>query len=87
MWSVGEFITYLKGGTVTEAGGAELAFTTSGGTLAGVTFDNNLDLASLNGAYATITGGLTLAAGGCDCCRCGPGLCEGRREESKVEPE
>jgi hypothetical protein len=52
----------LKGGTVTEAGGAELAFTTSGGTLAGVTFNNDLDLASVYGANATVTGGLTLHA-------------------------
>ena len=45
---------------MTETGGAELTFTNSGGTLAGVTFNNNLDLASVNGANATITGGLTL---------------------------
>ena len=51
----------ITGGTVTEAGGAELTFTNSGGTLAGVTFDNDLDLASLYGANATVTGGLTLA--------------------------
>ena len=50
----------INGGTVSEAGGAELAFTTSGGTLAGVSFDNNLDLASVNDANATVTGGLTL---------------------------
>ena len=50
----------ISGGTVTEAAGAELAFTTSGGTLAGVTFDNNLDLTSVSDANATVTGGLTL---------------------------
>ena len=50
----------ISGGTVTETGGAELTFTNSSGTLAGVTFDNNLDLASVNDANATITGGLTL---------------------------
>ncbi len=53
----------IKGGTVTEAGGAELAFTNYGGTLAGVTFDNDLDLASVIGGSATVTGGLTLAGG------------------------
>ncbi len=50
----------ISGGTVTEAGGAELVFTNYGGTLAGVTFDNDLDLASVNDANATITDGLTL---------------------------
>ncbi|MGO9468528.1 MAG: malectin domain-containing carbohydrate-binding protein, partial [Isosphaeraceae bacterium] len=50
----------ISGGTVSEAGGAELTFTTSGGTLAAVTFDNNLDLTSVNDANATITDGLTL---------------------------
>ena len=53
----------FTGGTVTEAGGAELTFTSSGGTLAGVTFDNDLDLATDNDANATVTGGLTLADG------------------------
>ena len=50
----------ITGGTVTEAGGAELIFTNYGGTLDGVTFDNDLDLASVYGANATITDGLTL---------------------------
>jgi RHS repeat-associated protein len=50
----------ISGGTVTEADGAELTFTNSGGTLAGVTFDNNLDVANHDVAYATVTGGLTL---------------------------
>src|SRR6516165_2114412 len=34
----------LLGGTVTEADGAELTFTSSGGMLNGVTFNNDLDL-------------------------------------------
>lgn len=50
----------ITGGTVTEAAGAELTFTGSNGTLAGVTFNNNLDLASVYGADVTVTGGLTL---------------------------
>ena len=50
----------ITGGTVTEAGGGELTFTSSGGTLSGVTFDDDLDLASINVANATVTGGLTL---------------------------
>ena len=48
----------IDGGTVTEADGAELTFTNSG-TLNGVAFDNNLDLATTTAAV-TITGGLTL---------------------------
>src|SRR5207237_4876350 len=38
----------LKNGTLTEAGGARLIFTNSGGTLDGVTASNDLDLASVN---------------------------------------
>jgi hypothetical protein len=49
----------LLGGTVTEAGG-ELTFTHFGGTLNGVTFNNDLDLAADFGAHATVTNGLTL---------------------------
>ena len=48
----------LLGGTVTEADGAELIFTNSGGTLNGVTFNNDLDLT--NNASATVSNGLTL---------------------------
>ena len=48
----------IDGGTVTEADGAELTFTNRG-TLNGVAFDNNLDLATTTAAV-TITGGLTL---------------------------
>src|SRR5262249_35706328 len=48
----------LLGGTVTEADGAELTFTNSGGTLNGVTFNNDLDLT--NNARATVSNGLTL---------------------------
>ena len=53
----------IGGGTVTGRAAASTAFTTSGGTLAGVTFDNNLDLASVSDANATVTSGLTLAGG------------------------
>jgi hypothetical protein len=48
----------LLGGTVTEADGAELTFTNGGGTLNGVTFNNDLDLT--NNASATVSNGLTL---------------------------
>ena len=48
----------INGGTVTEADGAELMFTNSG-TLNGVAFDNNLDLAT-NSVAVAIDGGLTL---------------------------
>lgn len=50
----------LKNGTLTESGGAELAFTSSGGTLDGVTADNNLDLSANNGANVNVVDGLTL---------------------------
>ena len=50
----------LKGGTLSESGGAELVFTTSGGTLDGVTAASDLDLASNNGANAYVKDGLTL---------------------------
>ena len=50
----------LEGGTLSESGGAELVFTSSGGTLDGVTTDSDLDLASNAYAYATIKDGLTL---------------------------
>jgi hypothetical protein len=51
----------ITGGTVTEAGGAKLIFTNSGGTLNGVTFNNDLDLATVDGAVATVLNGLTLS--------------------------
>ena len=51
----------IIGGTYSASDGAELVFTIKGGTLEGVTADSNLDLASINGAAATIEDGLTLA--------------------------
>ena len=50
----------LLGGTLSESGGAELVFTSSGGTLDGVTTGSNLDLASNAYAYAFVKDGLTL---------------------------
>jgi hypothetical protein len=50
----------LRGGTYSASGGAELVFTSQGGTLDGVTAASDLDLASESGASATITDGLTL---------------------------
>ena len=50
----------LKGGTLSESGGAELVFTSSGGTLDGVTTESDLDLASNAYAYAFVQDGLTL---------------------------
>jgi fibronectin-binding autotransporter adhesin len=50
----------IMGGTVTEAGGAKLIFTSSGGTLDGVTFSGDLDLATNNNAQASVRNGLTL---------------------------
>ena len=49
----------INGGTVTESGGSELVVTSSGGTLNGVTVNGPLDLTA-NGAYATVTDGLTM---------------------------
>ena len=51
----------VQGGTLSESGGAELVFTNYGGTLNGVTAASNLDLASINGAYAYVQNGLTLS--------------------------
>ena len=50
----------LKGGTLSQTGGAELVFTSSGGTLDEVTTGSDLDLASHLYAYATVKNGLTL---------------------------
>jgi hypothetical protein len=50
----------LKNGTYSAADGAELFFTSRGGTLDGVTANSDLDLASNSGAAATIKDGLTL---------------------------
>ena len=50
----------IEGGTLSESGGAELVFTSSGGTLDGVTTDSNLDLASNSNAHAYVLDGLTL---------------------------
>ena len=50
----------LLGGTLSEADGAGLAFTSSGGTLDGVTAAGNLDLASNSYSYAYVADGLTL---------------------------
>ena len=49
-----------RGGTISESGGAELVFTSSGGTLDGVTANADLDLASNNSANVHIVNGLTL---------------------------
>ena len=49
----------ISGGTVSESGGAELAITSSGGALNGVTVNGPLDLTA-NNANATVTNGLTL---------------------------
>ncbi len=51
----------LASGTLTDAGSAELVFTSSGGTLDGVTAASDLDLASNNGAFAYVKDGLTLS--------------------------
>ena len=50
----------LSGGRYIAADGAGLVFTTSGGTLDGVTLDSDIDLASPGGARAMVTNGLTL---------------------------
>ena len=50
----------LKNGTLTEAGGAALVFTASGGTLDGVTANGDLDLTQNNGAFAFVQNGLVL---------------------------
>ena len=50
----------IRGGAVSESGGAELVFTSSGGTLDGVTANSDLDLASNNNANVHIVDGLTL---------------------------
>jgi hypothetical protein len=50
----------ISGGAVSETAGAELLFTNFGGTLSGVTFNNDLDLTTINNANATVTNGLTL---------------------------
>ena len=53
----------LKNGTYSASGGAELTFLGSNSsTLDGVTANSDLDFAS-NGAYVTVTNGLTLAGG------------------------
>ena len=51
----------LTGGTLSESGGAELVFTSSGVTLDGVTADSDLDLATNNNANVHIVDGLTLS--------------------------
>jgi hypothetical protein len=51
----------LKGGTYTATGGAELVFTTSGGTLDTVTAAGDLDLSQGPGVVATVVNGLTLS--------------------------
>jgi hypothetical protein len=50
----------IMGGTVSEAGGAALICTSSGGTLDTVTFNGDLDLATLNNAQASVKTSLTL---------------------------
>ena len=52
----------IRGGTVTASNGAELVFTSSAGTLDGVTAASDLDLASNNDANVQIVDGLTLNA-------------------------
>ena len=49
----------LQGGNYVSSGGAELVFTSSGGTLDGVTANADLNLAS---GYAYVTNGLVLNA-------------------------
>ena len=49
----------ILGGTLSESGGAELLFTSSGGTLNGVTVAGNMDLATKS-STVYIVGGLTL---------------------------
>src|SRR5207244_3611052 len=49
----------LKGGTYSATGGAALIFTTSGGTLDGITAASDLNLAQ-PGAQVTVQHGLTL---------------------------
>ena len=50
----------IRNGIVTEADGAELLFTSSGGVLDGVTADSDLDLATNYAAYVHLVNGLTL---------------------------
>ena len=50
----------VKGGTLKEADGERLIFTTSGGTLDGVTAANDLDFATNSGTYVHVINGLTL---------------------------
>src|SRR5439155_838892 len=50
----------IKGGHYTGSGAGRLVFTSSGGTLDGVTADSDLDLASNNGAGVHIVNGLVL---------------------------
>ena len=50
----------IEGGTYTASGGVELVFTSSSGTLNGVTADSDLDLATNYGAYVYLVNGLTL---------------------------
>jgi hypothetical protein len=50
----------LRGGTYSASGGAELVFTTQGGTLDGITAASNLDLATNDGATVYVSHGLTL---------------------------
>jgi len=54
----------VQGGIVSESGGAELFFTSSGGSLSGVTFNGNMDLTHGRGEvasdYADIENDLTL---------------------------
>ena len=52
----------VQGGSYRASGEARLVFTTSGGTLDGLTAERDLDLATTSG-YATVTNGLTLAPG------------------------
>jgi hypothetical protein len=49
----------VVGGTVTEAGGAQLLFLGSGGRLTGVTFDGDMDLTAAD-VFLSVSGGLTL---------------------------
>src|SRR5205085_361217 len=52
----------VQGGMYTATGGAELIFTSSGGTLDGLTANSDLDLATNNAAQVHVVNGLTLNA-------------------------
>lgn len=53
----------IAGGTVATSGGSRLVATSSGGALSGVTLTGTFDLTVISGAYARVTGGLTLNGG------------------------